>query len=78
MGISEPFQTADGDLWHFNFDETTQLHTLTIKTPEGVVKSRTTMTSEQLRELAGALSEMYAMAMEIRYGNVDWPRQHHR
>lgn len=65
MDTSEPFRAADGHLWYFDFNEATQLHTVTIKTAEGVVAACATMTKDQLREFAGTLAELYAQSMEI-------------
>jgi hypothetical protein len=48
--------------WYLHYDEETQLHT--IKTVEGNVRTRMTMTDDQLREFADKPHELYAHARE--------------
>jgi hypothetical protein len=69
MGASEPLHTTDGrHLWYFDYDQTTGLHTITVKTADGEVLTQLTMASDQFRQIAGALADFYAQAMEISPG----------
>lgn len=66
MGACESLSSADGrHLWYFDYHPTTQLHTITVKTAEGEVLTHLTMTSDQFQQIAGALADFYAQAMEI-------------
>lgn len=57
MGAYELLHTADGrHLWYFDYEQTTQLHTITVTTADGEVLTRLTMTSDQFQQIAGALA----------------------
>jgi hypothetical protein len=62
---SEPLLLADGHVWYLHYGEETHLHTITIRTVKGDVRTRMTMTDDQLREFAENPHELYARAMEI-------------
>ncbi|MGH3514790.1 MAG: hypothetical protein ACRDQV_06495 [Pseudonocardiaceae bacterium] len=58
----KPLRMADGHVWHFEHSPDTRLHTITVKTVEGEVCSRMTMTADDVRRfaqtLAGALENL--------------------
>ena len=64
----EPLWMTDGHVWYFDHSPKTQLHTITVKTAEGEVCSRTTMTPEDVRRFAhtttGALESLAAGTAE--------------
>jgi len=64
----EPLRMADGHLWYFDHSPETQLHTITVKTAEGEVCSRMTMTPDDVRRFAdtmtGALDSLTAGTVE--------------
>jgi hypothetical protein len=64
----EPLRMADGHVWYFDHSPETQLHTITVKTAEGDVCSRMTMTLDDVRRfavtMAGALESLAAGTVE--------------
>ena len=69
--ISEPLHSVDGrHLWYFDYDQTTHLHTITVTTVEGEVLTQLTMASDQFQQIAGALADFYAHAMEMSPGKI--------
>ncbi|HET9116677.1 MAG TPA: hypothetical protein VFN75_01125 [Pseudonocardiaceae bacterium] len=69
---SEPLHSVDGrHLWYFDYDQTTHLHTITVKTAQGEVLTHLTMTGNQFQQIAGALADFYAHAMEISPRKID-------
>lgn len=43
-----PLRMTDGHVWYFDHSPETQLHTITVKTAEGEVCSRMTMTRDDV------------------------------
>ena len=73
MGAFKPLPTADGrQLWYFDYDETTRRHTITVKTADGEMLTQLTMTRDQFQQIAGALADFYAQAMEISPQKGHW------
>jgi hypothetical protein len=64
----EPLRMTDGHVWYFDHSPKTQLHTITVKTAEGEVRSRMTMTRDDARRFAdtitGALDSLAAGTAE--------------
>ncbi len=58
----KPLRMADGHVWYFDHSPETHLYTITIKTVEGEVCSRMTMTPDDVRRfahtMAGALESL--------------------
>jgi len=73
MGAFKPLPTADGrHLWYFDYGETTRRHTITVKTADGEMLTQLTMTRDQFQQIAGALADFYAQAMEISPQKGHW------
>lgn len=62
---SEALRMADGLVWYLHYDEVTHLHTIAITTAQGAVRTRMTMTEDQLRDFADNPHELYARVREI-------------
>jgi len=64
----EPLRMADGHVWYLDHSPETHLHTITVKTAEGEMCSRMTMTSDDVRRFAdsmtGALDRLAAGTAE--------------
>jgi hypothetical protein len=64
----EPLRMADGHVWYLDHSPETHLHTITVKTAEGKVCSRMTMTPDDVRRFAdimtGALDRLAAGTAE--------------
>jgi hypothetical protein len=64
----EPLRMADGHVWYLDHSPETHLHTITVKTAEGEVCSRMTMTPDDVRRFAdtitGALDRLAAGTAE--------------
>lgn len=60
----EPLRMADGLVWYLHYDEVTHLHTIAITTAQGGVRTRMTMTEDQLRDFADNPHELYARVRE--------------
>jgi hypothetical protein len=64
----KPLRMADGHVWYLDYSPETQLHTITVKTAEGDVCSRMTMTPDDVRRFAdtitGALDSLAAGTAE--------------
>jgi hypothetical protein len=52
----EPLRMPDGHVWYFDHSPETQLYTITIKTTEGDVCSRMTMTRDDVRRFADTMT----------------------
>jgi hypothetical protein len=64
----EPLRMADGHVWYFDHSPKTRLYTITVKTAEGDVCSRMTMTPDDVRRftdtMTGALDSVAAGTAE--------------
>ena len=58
----KPLRMADGHVWYFEHNPDTRLYTITVKTVDGEVCSRMTMTADDVRRfaqtMAGALESL--------------------
>jgi hypothetical protein len=52
----EPLRMADGHVWYFDHSPETHLYTLTVKTAEGEVCLRMTMTPDDVRRFADTMA----------------------